>query len=533
MYLCTQNDYTMKIRWLFTLIFASSILSLFPSNYSISSDILLLNKALDSRTEYEGVKRTRIDSLMRALYLSDDPYNIYKNIYEEYKSYNYDTALIYAHLMQEEAREKGDEHSMVDACIANAFVYLSGGLFKEAYDILAPMENAYANLPNLYYLTYARLLWDMADYAGGEKCNAYNAQAKQYIEHIINRSSPADSAQYWYPMAAIDLRSGNYVQSIARMQEVLKDTRCSDHDYAIYESSLAFLYYQIGDADRALHHYIRAAIYDIQSCTNETVALRMVAELLFEQGEVDMSERYIRIAMNDAKRYHARHRQVSISQILPIIEQQQNVNYQQQRRIAIILLAVAIILLVMFCIAMIVTMRRNKIINAARTTIQTMNQNLIVANKLKESMLSTLLAGNSRYLASVEQYQQRVKEYASQRRYSDLMSVPKNVDAHLRRVNMNHQLDQTLLELYPNFGEEFNNLLRPEERFELKKNELLNTPMRIFALIRLGITHHDTIAEILDCSINTVYTYKTKTILRSDLSAEAFYEALMQISAFN
>lgn len=520
----------MKIKLLFILIFASSILSLFPSNYSISSDILLLNKALDSRTEYEGIKRARIDSLMQALYISDSPYYIYKNIYEEYKSYNYDTALIYVHLMQEEARKKGDAKPMIDASIAKAFVYLSGGLFKEAYDILAPMENAYTTLPNLYYMTYARLLWDMADYAGGEYTISYNILAEQYIEHIINRCSPADSAQYWYPMAAIDLRSGNYAQSIARMQEVLKDTRCTDHDYAIYESSLAFLYYQIGDIDAALHHYIHAAIYDIQSCTNETVALRMVAELLFEQGEVDLSERYIRIAMNDAKRYHARHRQISISQILPIIEQQQNSNYQQQRRIAIILLIVAIILLIMFCFAMIVTMHRNKVINAARTTIQTMNQNLIVANKLKESMLSTLLAGNSQYIASVEQYQQRVKEYASQRRYSDLMSIPKNVDAHLRRVNMNHQLDQTLLELYPNFVEAFNNLLRPEERFELKKNELMNTPIRIFALIRLGITHHDTIAEILDCSINTVYTYKNRTILRSDLTTEEFYEALMKIS---
>lgn len=523
----------MKIRLLFTLVFAGSVLSLFPNNYSISSDILLLDKALDLRPEYEGIKRVRIDSLMQALYLSDDPYYIYKNIYEEYKSYNYDTALIYVRLMQEEARKKGDEKFMVDACIAKAFVYLSGGLFKEAYDILAPMESVYTNLPNLYYMTYARLLWDMADYAGGEKTIEYNAQARLYVEQIINRCSPADSAQYWYPMAAIDLRTGNYVQSIARMQEVLKDTGCSDHDYAIYESSLAFLYYQIGDVDKALHHYIRAAIYDIQSCTNETVALRMVAEMLFQRGEVDLSEQYIRIAMNDAKRYHARHRQVSISQILPIIEQQQNANYQQQRRIAIMLLVVAIILLIMFCIAMIVTMHRNKTINAARTTIQTMNQNLIVANKLKESMLSTLLAGNSRYLASVEQYQQRVKEYATQRRYSDLMNVPKNVDAHLRRVNMNHQLDQTLLELYPNFVDAFNKLLRPEERFELKKNELMNTPMRIFALIRLGITHHDTIAEILNCSINTVYTYKTKTILRSDLSADEFYEALMQISAFH
>ena len=522
----------MKLRLLSTLLFVSILLPLFPNKYSISSDILLLNKAIDSRLEYEDIKRGRIDSLMQTLYLSEDPYYIYRNIYEEYKSYNYDTALIYVHLMQEEARKKGKEHLLVDACIANAFVYLSGGLFKEAYDILAPMEKSRIELPNLYYMTYARLLWDMADYAGGEKTTEYNARAKQYIEHIINRCSPADSAQYWYPMAAIDLRSGNYEQSIVRMQEVLKDTRSSNHDYAIYESSLAFLYYQTGDTDRALHHYIRAAIYDIQSCTNETVALRMVAEILFEQGKVEMSEKYIRIAMNDAKRYHARHRQVSISQILPIIEQQQNADYQQQRQIAIILLIVVIILLIMFSIAMVVTMRRNKAINDARSTIQIMNQNLVVANKLKESMLSTLLAGNSQYLANVEQYQQRVKEYASQRRYADLMSIPKNVDAHLRRVNLNHQLDTTLLELYPNFVEEFNNLLRPEERFELKKNELMNTPMRIFALIRLGITHHDTIAEILDCSINTVYTYKTKTILRSNLSADAFYEALMQISTF-
>lgn len=522
----------MKKILIFTLLISSILSSVFADESIIKEDLSLLENTIKSRPLYETEKRGRIDSLLHELYLTDTPYSIYKNIYEEYKSYNYDTALIYVHHMQQEAQQLNDKHLQMDAAIANAFVYLSGGLFKEAYDILSTMPQRYDELPNLYHMTFARLLWDMADYAGGEIAPVYDEQANTQIQHIIAYSAPEDSAAYWYPIAAIDLRNGNYPQSIVRMQEVLKDTKSSDHERAIYESSLAFLYLQIGDTNLALHHYIHAAIYDIRSCTYETVALRMVAEILFHKGEISLSEKYIRLAMNDAKRYHARHRQVSISQILPIIELRQTEMLHKQRWIAFSLLAIVFILLILCGVGLILISRRSIMIHDAQKTIHQMNQNLVVANKLKETMLSSLLAGNSQYLATIEQYQQRVREYAVQRRYADLMTIPKNVDARLRRINMNHQLDETLLSLYPTFVQDFNQLLRPKEQFQLKKNELLNTPMRIFALIRLGISHNDSIAEILNCSINTVYTYKTKTILRSDLSSDDFFNKLMRISSF-
>lgn len=522
----------MQKQLLFILIFLAYIMPVLSDEYSIKSDLLRLDETIEMRPYFEQKKRARIDSLIQELYLSDSPYKIYKKIYEEYKSYNYDTALIYVQNMQREVLQTNDEQLRINTAIDCAFVYLSGGLFKEAYDMLMPLQNQREEMPDLYHMTFARLLWDMADYAGGDIGATYNTQADTHIHHIISHATPADSADYWYPLAALDLRHGNFERSIIRMQEALKDTKCSDHDYAIYESSLAFLYYQIGDTCKALHHYIQAAIYDIRSCTYETVALRMVAEILFTHNEITLSEKYIRLATNDAKRYHARHRQVSISQSLPIIEQQQNAIFQKQRRIAFTLLVIVFILLIMCGISLIYIARRSKIIHEAQHTIQQMNQNLMVANKLKENMLSKLLAGNSQYLATVEQYQSQVKEYATQRRYADLMNIPKNVNAHLRRINLNHQLDETLLNLYPTFVQDFNNLLRPTERFVLKKNELLNTQMRIFALIRLGISHNDIIAEILDCSINTVYTYKTKTILRSNLTTEQFYEALMHISSF-
>ena len=113
------------------------------------------------------------------------------------------------------------------------------------------------------------------------------------------------------------------------------------------------------------------------------------------------------------------------------------------------------------------------------------------------------------------------------------MTTPKNADAKLQRQILNRRMDEMLLKIFPTFVEDFNQLLREEERFVLKENELLNTQLRIFALIRLGIAHNEVIAEILDYSINTVYTYKTRTINRSHLSPNDFYTQLMQIASFN
>jgi len=157
---------------------------------------------------------------------------------------------------------------------------------------------------------------------------------------------------------------------------------------------------------------------------------------------------------------------------------------------------------------------------------------LLVANTVKEELFRTLFSGGAKYLSDLEQYQQRFKENVANRRYQELMVIPKNVDAHIRRLYMNRQVDEMLVKIFPTFVDDFNALLREEERFVLKKDEILNTPMRIFALVRLGIHHNDVLADIVNCSVNTVYTYRTRTIGRSDLEPDAFYEALMRIPSF-
>ena len=522
------------MRKLFVLLFFLMLViaAVYPFNYRDNEYINALEQTLEKVSVFEHQKCVRIDSLKRLNFVTFSPYVINKKIFEEYKSYNYDNALYFAKEMESEANRLNNEDYIIESTIARAFVYLSGGLFKESYDLLDALPNRYSSLPDDYYFTFARLLWDMADYAGEETAGLYDMQAAECILHIVAHKLPSDSSQYWYYLAALDLRQQNYQRAAARFHEALLDSKITDHDRAVYESSMAFAYYQMADPEQAFCHYVKAAIYDVCSCTHETTALRMVAQILYEQGYTDLAERYIRIAMNDATLYNARHRQVAIAQILPIIEQKQAQTKDTYQIVAIILLCVLFILLVICVVAIISLHRRNITVRHSRQTIDEMNANLLVANRLKEEMISTFIVGNSQYIANVEQYQKRIQENVTQRRYAELMTIPKNVDAHLRRIVLNKQLDETLLKLYPTFVQDFNNLLRPDEQFILKPDEILNTQMRIFALIRLGIKENDTIAEILGCSVNTVYTYKTRTILRSDLDADAFYLALMRIAAF-
>lgn len=531
-----QIIFIMKKPLSIFILFTISIYTVFANKFPIISDIQRLDDAISQRPIFDQQKRTRINALLLSLDTAQHPYSIYKFLYEEYKSFNYDTALIYTQKMHEEALLLQQPNLLAEADLCRTFVYLSGGLFKEAYDLLSHLENYYTpnTLPPtpFYYITYARLLYDMADYAGGEMFVTYNQRGNNYMQQLVDQSTPADSMYYHYPLASILLREGNCHKSIAHFQEALKDSRCSTHDQAIFYSSIAFLYRQLGNDTLALKYYVNAAIADIQSSTYETVALRMIAEMLYLQGQVNLADKYIHIAMQDAQRYHARHRQVSISQLLPIIERQHTETLQQHHYTTLIILAISIFLLISSIVCILLIIRRTRKLHSARKTIDQMNQNLQIANTVKEELLSNILVGQSQYINAVEQYQSYVKESVVKRQISQLMIVPKNADAKLQRQILNRRRDEMLLKIFPTFVEDFNQLLKEEERFVLKDNELLNTQLRIFALIRLGIVHNEVIAEILDYSINTVYTYKTRTINRSHLSPDEFYKQLMKISSF-
>lgn len=534
LYLCTVNTFLPMKQYLYICLFLLSAAGMSAqTKYSLESDIIVLNQVLNNREKYESEKRERISNYQNELTLSEHPFSLYKKLYNEYKSYNFDTALIYVSCIDQELAIFSTPEQRYEALLDRGFIYLSGGLFKEAIDAMEQIQHDTLPIDERYYVTYARLVWDMGNYSGNELADVYRRRGIAYMQQAAEMYlQKNDSAQYSYCMGSVDLQIGNDRRGMERFLESLRGANCSAHDSAMIYSSMAHNCRMLKDTLQAFHYYVEASCCDIRSCTKEAIAMRYVAHLLYQLGRVEEAERYIRIAQDDAVRYNARHRQLEISQILPIIEGYQLQHLRTEKRQHIVLYSTIIVLLFIVIIVLAILFSRTKIIANARTTIAGMNETLTVANRVKEQLLGNMLAGQSQYLNEVEKYQQNVKRNAANHLFAELQVIPRPADAQRRRQVFFRQLDEMLLDIYPSFVEDFNALLRPEERFELKPNEKLTPEMRIFALIRLGIQQNDAIAQVMNYSVNTVYAYKTRTKSKSNLSSEEFNEAVMRIPSF-
>ena len=112
------------------------------------------------------------------------------------------------------------------------------------------------------------------------------------------------------------------------------------------------------------------------------------------------------------------------------------------------------------------------------------------------------------------------------RQYDD---IPKMIDAFKKEIQALYlEIDEILLAFFPNFVEQFNQLLKEENRVECKKGTM-TTEIRIFALWRIGLKKNEDIARCMGYSLNTIKSYKTKIINASLYEKDEFYERLMRI----
>lgn len=493
-------------------------------------DIAFLETELAKKEQYNAIKQHRIDSIRNA---DTNTYAQLLALTLEYQSYSYDTATIYVEKLLDEATHLNSYEKMVQARVRHAFVFLSSGLFKESADVLEALADDVSTCPDEiqadYYITYSRLLYDMADYTHGQLANGYRTQGYQMSEQALSLIDLQDTARYWSTAAQFAMKQGDEALSIERFERALACTTISEHDRAIAYSSMGSLYDILGDKKRSEHYWILAAIADLRSCTKETIAMSVVAQLFYQQGDIDHAARYIQEAMADANFYNARHRQLSIGKIIPIIEQQQLDTLQEQsHRIRRLNICLYLLLGVLF-LAIVLLYNRHRALRRTEEVIQQSNRQLTEANRIKEECIATFLCNESTVYSKLEKYQRYVKRKTQERRFDELQSIPQYVDIRTLRNEFYKRFDTMFLHIFPDFVEKFNGLLRPDCRVELRQGELLNAELRIFALIRLGITDNQQIANLLDYSINTIYTYKTRIKNASALPPEEFNSRLMEI----
>ncbi|RZM19801.1 MAG: tetratricopeptide repeat protein [Pedobacter sp.] len=527
---------------------------------NVLSQLLIKKPTLDKQ------KRQYIETLQKQLHANyaslNQRYTSYQNLFNAYKSFIHDSAYVYSKKAIATANLLKDQNKINYSKLNLGFVLVSSGMFKEGIDTLKAVKPQYLNPGQQfeYYFFLARSNFDLADF---DKIpyyhELYTRKGLTYCDTIITKF-PAGSYENQSASGLKLLRSEKYEQAIATYQKLLK-SNISYRDSAVNFSCLSFLYFRVNKPDLGLSYLIKSAIIDNVHSIKESLALANLSKYLYQHGMVRESFTYIHSAIEDNSLYGAKQRKVEISNILPIIERDMVNDIEHQKRSLLIYastITVLIILIIYFAyitskqlkklrIADQLIINQNNELNIANTnllkinnSLDTANQSLTItnhkldeANMIKEEYIGHFFNVNADYIDKLDRLKRALQKVVAQKQYDELQVIMRRLDTNLERENFYRSFDEVFLNLFPNFINEFNSLFDEEHKTLLSPGQLLNNELRIFALIRLGIEENETIAKILNYSVNTIYTYKTKIKNRSLVPNEEFQEHILHIRTVN
>jgi tetratricopeptide (TPR) repeat protein len=479
---------------------------------------------------------------------SDNRFYLYFKIYDEYKTFIYDSAFIYARKLQQEAYRSNDVSKIALAKVKLGFILLSSGMFNEALDSLSTVtlkEPIHDSIRIDFYYTIARTYHDLVDFNRDQYfTQKYTALGNLYVDSALSLCDK-NLSQYYSLRAMKYLRMENLEGARTDLEHVLTNFKLSDPRIGVAASTLGYIYLREGREEDAIRQLIHAAIADNRAAIKETLAILNLAELLYKRGEVTRAYEYVKVAMDDANFYGARHRKIQVAAIFPIIEGNKLDTVEKQRKLLFVYAILITILTALLVVFGVITYRQFKKLQAADKSIKLANENLqqangllqevnkhlMEANKIKEEYIGYYFNINSEYLVKIENFKQSIDNKLMAKKFDDIRFVVNNINLKKEREELYFSFDKVFLKLFPDFVTTFNSFFKEEDRFVLKEGQLLNTELRIFALIRMGIHDTEKIAKILDYSINTIYNYKARIKGKSLIPNEDFEKKIMEIRA--
>ena len=510
-----------------------------------NANIIELDSVISKRDIYTDEKIERINAIHNSLSFinpmdAETRYNIYLKLYNEYRTFHYDSAFLYVKKLQNLAYQLQDQQKISQSKMQTGFILLSSGMFKETFDTLRTVKvHALSDtLKFEYYSLMGTAYYNLGDYNKDKYYTTiYNRKGNAYLDSALSFCNPA-SYRYLYLKGLRDLKQGKVKEAKAAFTTILNKYKLSHHEYAIVASTLSDVYILEDEFDSAMNLLAKAVIADIKAATKETTAILHLAELVYKSGDVVKAYDYIRYAMEDAVFYGARQRKIQVGAILPIIAGDKLDSIEEQRRALFLyssIITVLSLLVVVFAVIIFKQLRKlktaEKIILKTNATLKALNHNLTEANKIKEEYIGYYFNINSEYIDKIERFKKSIDQKLTYRKFDEIQVIVNRINLKKEREELYLSFDKIFLRLFPNFISEFNALFKEEDRVCLPCDQLLNTELRIFALIRMGISENEKIAQILDYSVNTIYTYKTRIKNKSLVANEEFEDRIMQIEA--
>lgn len=526
---------------------------------NLDSILLKLDNVLDRRDTYFMAHEHRIDSAK--ITLAQIPENdfaakakAFGKIFDLYKSYQGDSASIYAERELKVALASGNPELIVRAQMDRLDSKVTGGIFSEAVDIVKNTDLSKVSdetKGKFFFLCY-RLYNDMSNYVDGTFTDDNSLKSRAYCDSV-QKYLPRDSYLYQWVDIFKNIEDKSNEEKI-KIFTALRDRKdISLGDKATIVSIIADIYTYMNQPRMTAFYKAQSAIYDVLASKRETTSKNDLARLLFEFGDIDHANRYIQLAFEDANFFNSRHRKGEISRVMNIIETAK-LNKVDEERSTYLWISIVFSIVALLLIGMVIYIfkqkkkvdeskkllaLRNEEVEKANESLENVNVELQKAydqiaesNRIKDEYIGYGFSANSEYLGKLESLYKIVKRKLKGKQYNDIENLLKDSDIRKEKENMKSNFDEVFLRLFPTFIEEFKSLFPPEDQISHDMEEGTLTPeMRIFALIRLGITDSNEIAKFLNYSVNTINTYKTKTKNRSIVPNDQFEPRIMEIKS--
>ena len=533
-----------------------------------------LDSLLEQQDLFVRVKEERIKQLKMQYSRVKDVKELYamnRMVYLEYRVYDADSALHYINKNIQLAQQTNNHTWEVVSLLEQSFVLTSSGLLTEALKAVSDIqpEELPQNLRSEYFGRLCTLYSRLRDYSSenSQLSEHYNNLQKAFRDSVYLTATP-DELRYWNCRAWLYMGTPE-IEPVKQAFEENKQTLSNDsRKYSIATYNLSAIYRSENNESKYLENLILSAMADIRSVNGDIGSLQEIAEYLFKHGEIDRAYNYILYCSQKAMLFHNRVRIVKMSHLQnQIYKAYQEQSRTQQKRLQTSLIAVSFLFLVLIGAFLFIRkqMRRLKEANLKldstnqklsvnmdalstahqrleevniqlkdlNTQLQEVNDQLRESNYVKEEYIGYVFNICSTYISKLEEFRKNINRKLKVGQIEDVKAMTDSSATASNELKEFYQnFDTIFLHLYPDFVGDFNALLLPEERIELKEGELLNTELRIHALIRLGITDSVKIADFLHCSAQTVYNNRLRTRNKSIIPKEDFINAVKKLGKY-
>ena len=533
---------------------------------SVDSLLRQIDKAVDNSSAYVEKRERQISKLKQQLAKArtdGERYSVSFSLSEQYTPFISDSTIYFLNrCVSIASRMKGHESDVCKCKSLIALRHSSTGFYVESLRTLRGIDTTGVGkeAKGWYFQAYTHVYGEMAYYSHFADTKAQYEEMQAQYRTLMYASLPAtDNAVFQYRQLQ-KLTPENWREALRINDEWMRHVEEGSYTYALVTLYRSLAYKHGNDSTRMMYWLGQSVLTDIRNGVLDQGSMWEMANQLMMANNVDRAYKYINYTCNCASRFGSRQRLAQIAPLLADIAgkyKAENDRYNLQQNIALSVISVLAVVL-LFGFFYVVRQRQslavakdelassnrrlqelnvqleslNSQLSAANVRMSAVNKELADANRVKEEYVGRFMRLCSDYINKIEALRKKVNNKIKTKQYAELYEMTRPQDGKDELEAFYANFDSAFLHLFPHFFESFNALLRPEERIEQPQDDRLTTPVRIFALIRLGITDSGKIAEFLHYSVNTIYNYRAHIKRGAINDKETFEEDIKKIGTF-